>query len=106
MDAPDMPDLVRTFALREAGRAIYAVDARTRTGALDDVELVSMVRRGGSDTRTVFKRGNDDTYLYVTKAQMRERLRLILAGPAVLELSDLEPTTMVVSDFDRARVRP
>lgn len=95
----------RALAVHEAGRAVLAVVLRRDTGLVDDIEKLSMVRRGQSYTRVVYARSLDDDYLLVTRAQLRVQLRLAVAGHAAEELLGLDVSTYSADDFARAGVR-
>jgi ATP-dependent Zn protease len=96
--------LILTIAACEGGRALYAADLRARFGVIDDIEKVSIVRRGTSFARVSFARTADDDYLVLTRQQMFYNLELDMAGHASAEVLGFEPTTHSIHDFDRARV--
>lgn len=104
-DTPLGAKISRALAVHEAGRAVLAVQLRRETGLVDDVEKLSMVRRGQSYTRVAFARGLDDNYLLVTRKQLRVQLRLAVAGHASEELLGLDVSTYSADDFARAGVR-
>ena len=95
----------KALAVHESGRAILAVKLREETGLIDDIEKLSIVRRGQSYTRIVFARGQDEDYLVVTKRQLLIQLRLAVAGHAAEEVLGLDPTTFSADDFAAAGVR-
>jgi ATP-dependent Zn protease len=96
--------LVLTIAACEGGRALYAADLRARFGLIDDIEKVSIIRRGASTARVTFARTADDDYLVVTRQQMFYNLEMDLAGHAATQVLGFEPTTHSIHDFERARV--
>ena len=104
-DTPLGAKISRALAVHEAGRAVLAVQLRRETGLVDDVEKLSMVRRGQSYTRVAYARGLDDSYLLVTRKQLRVQLRLAVAGHASEELLGLDVSTYSADDFARAGVR-
>ena len=105
VDTPLGAKISRALAVHESGRAVLAVRLRQETGLVDELEKVSMVRRGQSYTRVVYSRGLDDDYLLVTRKQLRVQLRLAVAGHAAEELLGLDLSTYSADDFARAGVR-
>ena len=105
-DTPLGVSISKALAVHESGRAILAVKQRAATeGLIDDIEKLSIVRRGQSYTRIVFARGQDEDYLVVTKRQLLAQLRLAVAGHAAEEVMGLDPSTFSADDFARAGVR-
>jgi cell division protease FtsH len=104
-DTPLGVAISRALAVHEAGRAILAVTLRQETGLVDDIEKLSIVRRGQSYTRIVYARGQDEDYLVVTRKQMLAQLRLAVAGHAAEEVLGLDATTFSADDFAQAGVR-
>jgi ATP-dependent Zn protease len=104
-DTPLGVRISKALAVHESGRAILAVKLREETGLVDDIEKLSIVRRGQSYTRIVFARGQDEDYLVVTKRQLLVQLRLAVSGHAAEEVLGLDPTTFSADDFARAGVR-
>lgn len=96
--------IAKAIAVHESGRAILALKLREETGLVDDIEKLSIVRRGQSYTRIVFARGEDENYLMVTKRQLMVQLRLAVAGHAAEEVLGLDPTTFSADDFAGAGV--
>lgn len=92
--------------IHEAGKALFACDARIRTGLVDDIEKVSCVRRGLSLSRTVFARRTDEDYIFVTKQEVLMSLRCVLAGAASEEVLEADASDYAVDDIKDARVRP
>jgi hypothetical protein len=93
------------LAVHEGGRAVFAADERRRSGIIDDIEKVSLVRRGDSYTRTTYARLQDDSYLLVTRKQLYAQLRLALAGHAAECALGMDPSSYSANDFAVAAVR-
>ena len=91
--------------IHEAGKALFACDARIRTGLVDDIEKVSCVRRGLSLSRTVFARRTDEDYIFVTRKEMLMSLRCVLAGAASAEVLEADASDYAADDIKDARVR-
>ena len=60
---------------------------------MEAVERVSLVPQGDLFSRTVFARGEDDDYLAMTEARLRQRVTVNLAGYAAERLMFGESTT-------------
>ena len=63
--------MMRRFAAYQGSRALYSEWRRAYDlGCADAVHKVSIVKRGATFTRTVFKRGLDEEYFWRTKPQI------------------------------------
>ena len=67
---------MRRLACHEAGHAVVATVLRQRNGNLEKVERVSIQPRGDEWTRTLYLRGDDETYSMSTRARMLDRLQV------------------------------
>lgn len=83
---PDRLPVKRTLAVHEAGKGVVATLLQQHTGFLEKVERVTMVPRGSEWSRTVFLRGDDESYTLTTRARLLERIKVILAGRAAEEV--------------------
>jgi len=94
--------VVRRLASHEMGHAMVATVLRLETGLLEKVERVSIQPRGDEWTRTVFLRGDDETYSLATRARMLERLQVLLAGRAAEEVLFGSASTHAMMDMQDA----
>jgi len=96
--------VLRRLACHEMGHALVATLLRERTGNIEKVERVSIEPRGDEWTRTVFLRGDDETYSIATRTRMMERLQVLLGGRAAEEVVYGQPSTHSVGDISDATV--
>jgi ATP-dependent Zn protease len=99
----DLP-MLRRLACHEIGHAIVASVLRKETGNIEQVERVSIEARGDEWTRTVFLRGDDETYTIATRTRMLERLQVLLGGRAAEEVVYGQPSTHSVTDIADATI--
>ncbi|KFM28746.1 ATP-dependent zinc metalloprotease FtsH [Auxenochlorella protothecoides] len=93
----------RRLALHEAGTGVLSTLLRARSGHVEAVERMSLVGRGRELSRTVLARGRDETYLLVTRARLRDRMRVALAGRAAEHLFLGEASSYCDKDLQDAR---
>jgi ATP-dependent metalloprotease FtsH len=67
---------------REVGICLVAGALRTASGRIEQVERVSIVPKGRSLSRTMYARGHDEQYAFLTRGHLLDRIKLALA-PAV-----------------------
>jgi len=79
-EIPDWLNAKQTMAIHEAGKALYATVQRARGGTLEAIDRVTMDNRGRLPSRTVFYRNPEDTYVFVTRSALLERIRYAVAG--------------------------
>lgn len=96
--------VVRRLACHEAGHALVATMLRQQNHLLEPVERVSIQPRGDEWTRTLYLRGDDETYCMSTRARMLDRLKVMLAGRAAEEVMYTDPSTHALGDMVDATV--
>jgi cell division protease FtsH len=94
----------KLVAYHEAGHALVATVLRQQNHLLEPVERVSIQPRGDEWTRTLYLRGDDETYSMSTRARMLDRLKVMLAGRAAEEVMYTDPSTHALGDMVDATV--
>jgi len=93
---------IMAFAAREVGVALVAETLRSRHGRIEAVERVSIQPKGRSISRTLFARGTDEEYMFMTRGRLLDRIRVALAGHIAVRCVVGEETNFSISDIKKA----
>ncbi|XRB20649.1 AAA+ ATPase domain-containing protein [Pseudoscourfieldia marina] len=98
----DLP-MKRGFAVYEASRALLSTLVYRKTRNLERIERMSITARNGTYSRTQFERMDPRYYTYKTRAQVLERICMLLAGRVGEYVYFGECTTMSTVDLSDAQ---